>query len=65
MKAKVCGIEMNYELSGEGACLILIHGFSDNLRMWYNQVPIEVMVKRRQAKAIFPWSFLPKTSMDY
>lgn len=39
MKVKAGGINMNYELSGEGACLVLIHGFSDNLTMWYNQVP--------------------------
>jgi len=30
---------MHYKLSGEGNCLVLIHGFSDNLNMWYNQVP--------------------------
>jgi len=40
MKIKAGGIETNYELSGEGACLVLIHGFSDNLTMWYNQVPV-------------------------
>ena len=39
MKIKVGGIEMNYELTGKGPCLVLIHGFSDNLTMWYNQVP--------------------------
>lgn len=37
MKIRANNIEMNYELSGEGECLILIHGFSDNLNMWYNQ----------------------------
>ena len=40
MKVRAGGIEMNYELSGEGNCLVLIHGFSDNLTMWYNQVPV-------------------------
>lgn len=30
---------MNYELSGKGNCLVLIHGFGDNLNMWYHQVP--------------------------
>jgi pimeloyl-ACP methyl ester carboxylesterase len=40
MKVEAGGIETNYELSGEGACLVLIHGFSDNLTMWYNQVPV-------------------------
>jgi len=39
MKLHAGGIEINYELSGEGPCLVLIHGFSDNLTMWYNQVP--------------------------
>ena len=28
---------MNYELAGEGECLVLIHGYSDNLNMWFNQ----------------------------
>ncbi len=37
MKIKANGIEMNYELSGEGNCLVLIHGYSDNLNLWYNQ----------------------------
>ncbi len=39
MKTKANGIEMNYELSGSGECLVLIHGFTDNLNMWYNQMP--------------------------
>ncbi len=39
MKIKAGEIEINTELSGEGPCLVLIHGFSDNLTMWYNQVP--------------------------
>jgi pimeloyl-ACP methyl ester carboxylesterase len=39
MKTRAGGIEIHYELSGEGAPLVLIHGFSDNLTMWYNQVP--------------------------
>jgi pimeloyl-ACP methyl ester carboxylesterase len=33
------GIRMRYEIAGQGPALVLIHGFSDNLRMWYNQVP--------------------------
>jgi pimeloyl-ACP methyl ester carboxylesterase len=40
MKIKASGIEMNYELSGEGNCLVLIHGYTDNLNLWYNQVPV-------------------------
>jgi pimeloyl-ACP methyl ester carboxylesterase len=39
MKIKANGIEMNYELSGQGKTLVLIHGFTDNLNMWFNQVP--------------------------
>ena len=39
MKIHANGIKMNYELTGEGKCVALIHGFGDNLQMWYNQVP--------------------------
>jgi 3-oxoadipate enol-lactonase len=39
MKIKANGIKMNYELSGKGKTLVLIHGFTDNLNMWFNQVP--------------------------
>ena len=39
MKKEINGIKINYELSGQGPCLVLIHGFSDNQTMWYNQVP--------------------------
>jgi 3-oxoadipate enol-lactonase len=39
MKIHANGININYELSGEGTCVALIHGFGDNLQMWYNQVP--------------------------
>ncbi|MFC1823948.1 alpha/beta fold hydrolase [Thermodesulfobacteriota bacterium] len=39
MKIDANGINMNYELNGKGTCLVLIHGFSDNLTMWYNQAP--------------------------
>ena len=38
MKIEAGGIEINYEVSGEGPYLVLIHGFGDNLTMWYNQV---------------------------
>ena len=38
MKKEVNGIKINSELTGQGDCLALIHGFSDNLTMWYNQV---------------------------
>ena len=39
MRVTANGIGVNYELSGNGECLVLIHGFSDNMNMWYNQVP--------------------------
>lgn len=39
MKTDINGLKINYELAGQGPCLVLIHGFSDNLTMWYNQVP--------------------------
>ena len=39
MKIHTNGINLNYELSGEGTCLVLIHGFTDNLTMWHKQVP--------------------------
>ncbi|MBU4316592.1 MAG: alpha/beta hydrolase [Proteobacteria bacterium] len=38
MKIKTNGIMMNCEVKGEGECLVLIHGFTDNLNMWTNQV---------------------------
>jgi len=40
MKINSNGIDIHYELSGQGNCLVLIHGFSDNLTMWYNQIPV-------------------------
>ncbi|MBD3306289.1 alpha/beta fold hydrolase [candidate division KSB3 bacterium] len=39
MKISANGIEMRYELSGTGPCLVLIHGFTDNADLWYRQVP--------------------------
>ena len=39
MKIHINGINMNYELTGKGKCVALIHGFGDNLQMWYNQIP--------------------------
>jgi 3-oxoadipate enol-lactonase len=39
MKVRAGGIEMSCELSGKGAPLVLIHGFTDNLGMWCEQVP--------------------------
>jgi pimeloyl-ACP methyl ester carboxylesterase len=31
---------VNYELAGQGDCLVLIHGAGDNLQMWYGQAPV-------------------------
>ena len=39
MKIKANGIDINYEIAGQGDCLVLIHGYPDTLDMWYNQVP--------------------------
>ena len=38
MKVNANGININYESTGSGKCLVLIHGFSDNLTMWPEQV---------------------------
>ena len=40
MKIKANGILMNYELTGAGRCLTMIHGAGDNSGVWYKQVPI-------------------------
>ena len=40
MKIRANGIMMRYELTGEGDCLVLVHGAGDNLRMWYGQAPL-------------------------
>lgn len=40
MKITANGISMNYNLSGNGRSLTLIHGGGDNLNVWYNQVPV-------------------------
>lgn len=39
MKVRANGIEMRCAITGEGKILVLIHGFSDNMNMWYNQTP--------------------------
>ena len=41
MKIKANGIEMNYELTGEGRCLVMIHGYPDGLGMWFNQIVLD------------------------
>src|SRR5258705_8696629 len=35
--APINGESLNYEVAGEGAALVLIHGWSLNLRMWDRQ----------------------------
>ena len=39
MRIQANGIGMNVESTGQGPCLVLIHGYSDNLTMWFNQTP--------------------------
>ena len=39
MKIQTNDVETNYELAGDGKCIVLIHGFTDNLAMWHNQIP--------------------------
>ena len=39
MKTRANGIMINYELSGSGDCLVLIHGAGHNLNTWYLQIP--------------------------
>ncbi|MBI2303268.1 MAG: alpha/beta fold hydrolase [Chloroflexi bacterium] len=40
MQMSINGLSLNYEITGQGPCLVLIHGAGDNLGMWYNQVPV-------------------------
>jgi len=40
MKIQANGISMNYEITGSGKWLTLIHGAGDNLEAWWNQVPV-------------------------
>jgi 3-oxoadipate enol-lactonase len=40
MKIKANGIYMHYQIKGQGANIVLIHGAGDNLNMWYHQVPV-------------------------
>jgi len=39
MKLRANGILVNYEITGKGECLVLIHGAGHNLNGWYFQVP--------------------------
>lgn len=38
MIIELSDISLNYELRGDGDSVVLIHGFSDNLNMWHDQV---------------------------
>jgi len=40
MRIKANGISMNYEVTGNGRWLTLIHGAGDNLEAWWNQVSV-------------------------
>ena len=40
MNIKANGISINYEVTGSGKWLTLVHGAGDNLGMWWNQVPV-------------------------
>ena len=40
MKIRINKVVINYELSGAGKSLTLVHGVGDNLNVWYNQVPV-------------------------
>jgi len=40
VKVKVDGVSLNYELTGQGKTITLIHGMGDNLHLWDNQVPV-------------------------
>lgn len=38
-KAKVNGVELNYEVHGDGYPLVLAHGYTASLQMWADQIP--------------------------
>ena len=38
MRAKIDGVCVNYELTGSGRCIALIHGMGDDLTLWANQI---------------------------
>ena len=39
MKLQTRGANLNYEITGSGDPLVLVHGAGDNMGAWYNQVP--------------------------
>lgn len=65
MKIEANGIVMNYELAGEGQCLVLIHGAGDNLKMWYNQVPVFSQSYRVLAYDVRGFGQTPSPEGDY
>jgi len=38
-KAKVNGVELNYEVHGDGYPLVLAHGFTASMEMWADEIP--------------------------
>ena len=39
MRVDVGGVGIEYEVTGEGRQVVLLHGFHDSGRLWRNQVP--------------------------
>src|SRR5215831_18381530 len=39
MRAEADGVGIEYEVTGEGRPVVLLHGFPDSGRLWRNQVP--------------------------
>ena len=39
MRADVDGVGIEYEVTGEGRPVVLLHGFPDSGRLWREQVP--------------------------
>ncbi|MEW6440502.1 MAG: alpha/beta hydrolase [bacterium] len=39
MKIAANGIDVHYDVAGQGSCVVLVHGFTDNRKMWFNQFP--------------------------
>jgi len=40
MRVDTSGVAINYEVTGKGRPVILLHGFPDSGRLWRNQVPV-------------------------
>ncbi len=39
MRVDVAGVGIEYEVTGEGSPVVLLHGFPDSGRLWRHQVP--------------------------